>query len=55
MRATHFALLTALANLARVWAPGLAPAGLAALGFAGLFAACGLVQLAIAWPLARTR
>ncbi|MBL4687580.1 MAG: hypothetical protein JKY37_23495 [Nannocystaceae bacterium] len=47
VRATHFAVLMALLNLPRVLVPPLAPALLGALGFAGLFAACGVFQLGV--------
>lgn len=55
LRATHFAVLTTLLNLPRVVAPALAPFVLHLVGWAGLFAAAGLVQCAMAWPLARLR
>lgn len=53
VRATHFAVLTTLLNLPRAVAPTLAPALLSALGWGGLFVACGAFQVALAWPIAR--
>jgi len=44
-RATHFAILMALLNLPRVWAAPLAAPLLGALGWQGLFVACGVAQL----------
>jgi MFS family permease len=52
-RATHFAALTALLNSPRVVAPLLAAPLLGALGWGGVFAACGVVQMAWALALAR--
>ena len=48
LRATQFAILTACLNLPRVWAPALGAPAIAALGFGGTFAACGVWQLAMA-------
>lgn len=51
LRATQLAVLTAVLNLPRVWAPLLAAALVPAIGLTGLFVACGLWQCAVAWPL----
>jgi PAT family beta-lactamase induction signal transducer AmpG len=48
IRATQFAVLTACLNLPRLWAPALGASAVAALGFAGTFAACGVWQAALA-------
>ena len=48
IRATQFAVLTACLNLPRVWAPALGAWAVAALGFAGTFAACGVWQAVLA-------
>lgn len=45
VRATHFAALTSLTNLPRVFMPPLAVGLLATLGYAGLYAACGAAQV----------
>lgn len=47
IRATHFTLLMALVNVPRVALAPLAPGLLEALGFAGLFIACGGLQVAV--------
>jgi MFS family permease len=47
VRGTQYAICTACLNLPRVWAPLVAPALLAGLGFAGVFVACGVYQVAI--------
>ncbi len=48
VRATHFAVFASLLNLPRAWAPGLAPGLLEALGWPGVFAAAGLLQIVVA-------
>lgn len=53
LRATHFAVLMALLNLPRVVVPNAAAAVLGSIGFAGLFVACGVLQLGVG-ALART-
>jgi MFS family permease len=52
VRATHFAAFTALLNLPRAIVPPAAPGLLARLGFAGLFLAAGVFQLAAAGLIA---
>jgi MFS family permease len=47
VRATQYAISTACLNLPRAWAPLVAPALLAKLGFVPLFVACGLYQIAV--------
>lgn len=46
-RATRFVVLMALLNVPRALAPKLAPPLVQALGLAGYFAACGVLQLAV--------
>lgn len=48
VRVTHFAVFASLLNLPRAWAPGLAPGLLDALGWSGVFAAAGLLQIVVA-------
>lgn len=48
LRASHFAVLMALLNLPRAAVAPAAPALLSALGYAGLFVACGLFQVVMA-------
>jgi MFS family permease len=55
LRATQIAVLTSMLNLPRVWAPLVAAWAVPAMGFAGLFAACGVWQIAMALPLATMR
>jgi MFS transporter len=55
LRATQIAVLTAALNLPRVWAPLVAAAVVPAMGLGGLFAACGVWQIAMALPLATMR
>ncbi|MGH1342232.1 MAG: hypothetical protein ACRBN8_11805 [Nannocystales bacterium] len=55
-RATHYAVFMSLLNAPRAWVPGLAAGGLAALGWSGVFALAGSVQVvlgATAWVLGR--
>jgi MFS transporter, PAT family, beta-lactamase induction signal transducer AmpG len=47
VRATQYAVATACLNLPRAWAPLVAPALLGTLGFAWLYVACGLYQIAV--------
>jgi MFS family permease len=54
VRATHFAVLMALLNLPRAVVAPVAPAVLDALGYAGLFVAAGIFQVAMAGALRRT-
>ena len=53
VRATQFVAFMALLNLPRAVAPHLAAPAVAALGFAGLFAACGAFQVALGLALSR--
>lgn len=53
LRATHFAVLMALLNLPRAVVTPLAPTVLDALGYAGLFVAAGVFQVAMAAALRR--
>jgi MFS family permease len=48
VRATHFVVFTVLLNLPRAAAPLVAAPALDALGWAGVWAACGLFQVAVA-------
>jgi MFS transporter, PAT family, beta-lactamase induction signal transducer AmpG len=54
-RATHFVVFTVLLNLPRVFAPAVGSWTVDAWGFAGVFAACGLYQVAMAGLIARCR
>lgn len=57
-RATHYAVFMSLLNAPRAWVPGLAAGGLATLGWPGVFAVAGAIQVllgAIAWGLGRRR
>jgi MFS family permease len=54
-RATHFVVFTVLLNLPRVVAPGVGAWAVGAWGFAIVFAACGLYQIAMAALIARCK
>jgi MFS family permease len=55
VRATHFVVFTVLLNVPRVAAPPLAAPAVDTLGFAGLWIACGVFQIAVAGLARRLR